>query len=216
VASLSKRSKRCSPVVPVATDGRKRAALYARVSTKDKEQDPETQLMPLRDWARRQDLETVEYVDHATGRHQGRPEFQRLLMDLRRGSLDVVAVTRLSRAGRSVRDLQAFMDELESRGVRFACIQQPIDTSTAVGRFMATMLAAVAELEVEMITESVKEGLDRARRQGKRLGRPRVRLSPDRAAQLVEEHGSIAAAARVEGVAQGTIRSRLAKNLSRG
>jgi DNA invertase Pin-like site-specific DNA recombinase len=186
--------------------------LYARVSTKDKDQDPSTQLIPLRDWALRQGLDVEEFSDVATGRHQVRPGFQNMLSLVRQGRFDAVAVTRLDRAGRSVRDIHNFIDELDGRGIRFTCIQQPIDTSTAVGRFTVTMLAAVSELELEIISESVKEGLDRARREGKRLGRPRVRLSAKRAAALVKEHGSIAAASRAIGVAQGTIRSRLARN----
>lgn len=199
----------------MAAEGQKRAALYARVSTKDKDQDPETQLIPLRDWANRHGFEIVEYVDHATGRNQKRASFQLMMADVRSGKLDVVAVTRLSRAGRSLRDLQDFTQELEARNIRFACTQQPIDTSTPVGKFMFTMIGAIAELEVDIISESVKEGQARARRDGKKIGRPRVRLSAERAAALVAEHGSIIAAARATEFSEGTIRNRLAKNPTR-
>jgi DNA invertase Pin-like site-specific DNA recombinase len=59
-------------------------------------------------------------------------------------------------------------------GISFKSIREQFDTGTAVGRLLLNLLAAVAEFELEMIRERVKAGMDRARRQGKRIGRPRV------------------------------------------
>ena len=59
-------------------------------------------------------------------------------------------------------------------GVSFVSVREQFDTSTAIGRLMLNMLASIAEFELELIRERVKAGMDRARRQGRRIGRPRV------------------------------------------
>ncbi len=69
----------------------KRVAIYARVSTFDKGQDPETQLLQLREYARRRGFDVAgEYVDHATGTNEERTNYQRLLDDVRKRLVDVV------------------------------------------------------------------------------------------------------------------------------
>lgn len=191
----------------------KRVALYARVSTKDKDQNPETQLLALRDWANRQDLESTEYVDQASGKNLNRPAWLRLTDDWRSGKIDVVAVVRIDRAFRSVVDMHTCLAEWEGRGIRFSSITQPIDTGTSMGKFITTLLAAVAELEREMIGERVKEGLRRAVSEGKNLGRPRRRLTGNRALQQLNRHGGDwDRAAESVGVSVSTLRRRV-KNL---
>ena len=76
----------------------KRAAIYARVSTDENRQDPETQLRELRDFAERRGFEVVgEYIDHASGKTEERANYKRLLEDARRRRLDVVLVWRYDR-----------------------------------------------------------------------------------------------------------------------
>lgn len=184
----------------------KRAALYARVSTKDKDQNPETQLLALRDWADRQELEVIEYVDQASGKDLNRPAWLRLTADWRSGKIDVIAVVRIDRAFRSVVDMHTSFAEWEGRGIRFSSITQPIDTGTSMGKFITTLLAAVAELEREMVGERVKEGLRRAVSEGKRLGRPKVRLSRARVRRIVDKHtGDVDAAAKELRASRATI-----------
>ncbi len=188
----------------------KRAALYARVSTKDKDQNPETQLVMLRDWATRQEFDVTEYVDKASGKDLNRPAWQQLTQDWRSGKVDVIAVIRIDRAFRSVVDMHTSFDEWEGRSIRFASITQPIDTGTSMGKFITTLLAAVAELEREMIGERVKEGLARALREGKKLGRPKSRLSANRASIVLEQHsGDYETAAKSLNVSSSTLRRRV-------
>ena len=173
-------------------------ALYARVSTKDQGQELETQLQPLRDWVAAQGRDDFNiYTDQASGADLDRPGWRRLSKDWRTGVIDTVAVLRLDRAFRSVVDMHNVLAELEGRGIRFAAITQPIDTGTPVGKLLITVLGGVAEFERDMISERVKEGLARAKRQGIKLGRKRKPLSPDRAAIYLEKfcHPSAAAAA---------------------
>jgi len=187
-------------------------ALYARVSTKDQGQELETQLQPLRDWVAAQgrgDELYNTYTDQASGGDLDRPGWQSLSNDWRTGIIDTVAVLRLDRAFRSVVDMHNVLAELEGRGIRFAAITQPIDTGTPVGKLLITVLGGVAEFERDMISERVKEGLARAKRQGIKLGRKRKPLSPERAAIYLEKFGNPAAAAAALGVSRSTLYSRI-------
>lgn len=90
----------------------KRVVIYARVSTIDKGQDPETQLMALRDYAERRGFEIVgEYIDYASGTREDRPRYRALLEAARKRQLDVVLVWRYDRFARSTQALvQALKD----------------------------------------------------------------------------------------------------------
>ena len=214
-------------------------ALYARVSTKDQGQELETQLQPLRDWAEIQKQTRINnrkllngggpritdgykiYTDQASGADLDRPGWRELFREIRNGItrngpggrdyIDTLAVLRLDRAFRSVVDMHNVLAELEGRGIRFAAITQPIDTGTPVGKLLITVLGGVAEFERDMISERVKEGLARAKRQGIKLGRKRKPLSSDRAAVYLKEFGNAAAAAAALGVSRSTLYNRIKK-----
>ena len=153
-----------------------RVAIYARVSTSDKLQDPETQLMPLRDFCIAQGWEIVaEYVDHAPANDQAhRVRWRDLLDDAAKKKFTVVLVFKLDRAFRSVKHMHDTLATWEVVGVSFKSLREPFDTSTALGRLLLNLLASLAEFELELIRERVKAGMDRARRQGKHIGRPKV------------------------------------------
>ena len=153
-----------------------RVAIYARVSTSDKEQEPETQLMPLRDFCIAQEWEIVaEYVDHAPANDLAhRVRWRDLLDDAAKRKFGVVLVFKLDRAFRSVKHMHDTLAAWELVGVSFKSVREQFDTSTALGRLLLNLLAALAEFELEMIRERVKAGMERARRQGKQIGRPSV------------------------------------------
>ena len=153
-----------------------RVAIYARVSTSDKLQDPETQLMPLRDFCVAQGWEIVgEYVDHAPANDQAhRVRWRDLLDDAAKKKFTVVLVFKLDRAFRSVKHMHDTLAAWELVGVSFKSVREQFDTSTALGRLLLNLLASLAEFELELIRERVKAGMDRARRQGKQIGRPSV------------------------------------------
>lgn len=157
-----------------------RAALYARVSTADRGQDPELQLAPMRELAAARNWEVVEYADHASAADlRGRREWRRLLEDARRGRIDLVVVWKLDRFARSALDALQWLQQLDSAGVGLKILTQEIDTTTSAGRLVFTVLAAVAEMERELIRERVKAGMDRARTQGRRIGRPARSRPPE-------------------------------------
>ena len=153
-----------------------KVAIYARVSTSDKEQDPETQLLPSWDFCLAQGWEVYrEYVDHAPANDQAhRTQWRELHNDAAKRRFTTVFVFKLDRAFRSVKHMHDTLAAWELVGVNFKSLLEQFDTTTALGRLLMNLLAALAEFELEMIRERVKAGMDRARRQGKKIGRPRV------------------------------------------
>lgn len=152
-------------------------AIYARVSTRDKDQNPETQLLPLREFVKARGWEIhKEYVDYASALDmRGRREWRKLQKDARAGLFDMVVAQRLDRISRSVKDLWAGLTEWESLGISFMSLRESFDTGTPAGRLQMNIMAALAEFELDLIKERIQDGLDRARAEGKHLGRPEGR-----------------------------------------
>ena len=154
-----------------------RAAIYARVSTLD--QEPENQLAELRQYISARGWTAVEYVDHGiSGAKERRPALDRVISDARRRKFDVLVCWRLDRLGRNLKHLVTLLDELQALGVAFVSLGEGIDCTTPAGRLQLHILAALAEFERSRIAERVQAGLARARKQGKRLGRPRLTRPP--------------------------------------
>ena len=153
-----------------------RVAIYARVSTSDREQNTETQLLPLRDFCSAQGWDVHrEYVDQAPANDLlHRVQWRQLLDDAARRKFSVVLVFKLDRAFRSVEHMHDTLAAWELVGMSFQSLRERFDISTALGRLLMNLLAALAEFELELIRERVKAGMDRVRRQGKKIGRPRV------------------------------------------
>ena len=149
-----------------------KVVLYARVSSQDQRTD--TQLIPLRDYCGRMNYEiTREYVDHGfSGKDNNRPAFEELLAEMRAGKVECVICYKLDRVGRSLKHLLNLFEEFKNRGVDFISISQNINTKTPEGRMFLKMLMILAEYERELIVARTMDGLARALRQGKRLGRP--------------------------------------------
>ena len=166
----------------------KRVALYLRVSTDG--QTVENQRRELHAVARRNGWEVVaEYEDNgvsgAKGRAQ-RPGYDALCVAVTRREVDLVAAWSVCRLGRSLRDLVAFMDELQAKGCDLYLHVQGLDTSTPAGRAMFQMLGVFSEFERSMVQERVRAGLARARAAGTRLGRP-PSISPTKALLIVAD-----------------------------
>src|SRR5713226_5637585 len=153
----------------------KRAALYARVSTSNGQQDPEMQLAELREYAARRDLVVSgEYIDHVSGSKESRPALNKLMQDAHSRKFDIVLVWKIDRWGRSLKHLVTSLAELDAYGVAFISLRDNLDLSTPSGRLMMQLLGAMAEFERALIQERVKAGLRNAKAKGVRLGRPRV------------------------------------------
>lgn len=153
-----------------------KVAIYSRISTLDKNQNLETQLMPLRDFCIAQGWEIYhEYTDQVSANDiSHRTAWRELLDDAARKRFSLVLVFKLDRAFRSVKHMHDTLAAWEPVGVSFKSLREQFGTSTALGRLFMNLLASLAEFELELIRERVRAGMDRARRQGVHLGRPRV------------------------------------------
>lgn len=156
---------------------KKRAAIYARVSTTNG-QTPENQLAELRKAAKRMGWQVVEeYVDEGISGAKGRdkrPAYGALCKAATRKEFDVVMAWSVDRLGRSLQDLLTFLGELHAKGVDLYLDCQGVDTTTPGGKALFQMMGVFAEFERAIIRERVNAGLARAKAQGKRLGRPRI------------------------------------------
>lgn len=156
-----------------------KAAIYARVSTVD--QEPENQLQELRRYVQARGWTGIEYVDRGVcGAKDRRPALDSLITDARRRRFDVLVCWRLDRMGRNLKHLITLLDELQALGVAFVSLAEGIDATTPAGKLQMHILGAIAEFERERIRERVLAGLQRARSEGKRLGRPPTRVPIER------------------------------------
>ena len=150
----------------------KRAAAYGRVSTDD--QFADMQFADLRPYCAQRGFTIYrEYLDQGvSGTKERRPGLDALMADARKGKFDVVVVWRFDRWGRSAKHLVMTLEELRNLGIEFISYQENIDTSSPLGKAMFTIVAAIAELERNIIVERIKGGLRRAKAMGKKIGRP--------------------------------------------
>ena len=137
---------------------------------------------------------------------EDREAFDRLCKDATRRQFDVVMAWSVDRLGRSLQDLVGFLSELHAVGVGLYLHQQGVDTTTPAGKAMFQMMGVFAEFERSMIQERVKAGLNRARAQGKTLGRPKVAESVEKAVVAARAEGTgKRKIARQLGIGVGTV-----------
>ena len=147
--------------------------LYARVSTKDKEQNPGNQLLRLREYCKIKSWDYREYVDYASGAKKDRPGLKSVMSDL--NNIDGILVLRLDRFGRSLQNLLENLNIIRSKGKFFEAVDQGLKISEKkdpMNDFMLAILGAAAEFERELISERVRDGMARARSENKKIGRP--------------------------------------------
>jgi DNA invertase Pin-like site-specific DNA recombinase len=169
----------------------KRAAVYSRVSTRDKGQEPENQLLQLRQLCQAQGWEIGrEYVDHESGGTSERAQFQAMLRDASQRMFDLLVFWSLDRFTReeTLATLR-YLELLESYGIRWRSFTEPwIDSAGPFRDVVISLLASLAKQERIRLGERVKAGLERVKlkgtRSGKPVGRPRVVFDRGRAAQL--------------------------------
>jgi DNA invertase Pin-like site-specific DNA recombinase len=186
-----------------------RIGIYTRVSTKD--QSCELQVRDLRAYSAARGFELVrEYVDVGqSGAKDSRPELNKLMDDARKRQFDAIVVWRFDRFARSTKHLLSALEEFRSLGIQFISYQENIDTSSALGQAVFTIVSAVAQLERDLIRERVSAGIRNARANGKKLGRPESGVDHGRILELKAKGHSLREIAATLGVGYGTIRARL-------
>jgi DNA invertase Pin-like site-specific DNA recombinase len=169
-----------------------RAAVYARVSTFD--QEPENQLQELRRYVTARGWSGTVYIDRGvSGAKDRRPGLDELVRDAKRRRFDVVVCWRLDRLGRNLKHLITLLEELQALGIAFVSLAEGIDATTPAGKLQMHILGAIAEFERERIRERVLAGLQRAKAQGRKLGRPKARVPLERVQSVAGLPGPAAA-----------------------
>ena len=154
----------------------KKVGIYTRVSTLD--QTIDNQLLELRDHCSKMGWEVVkEYADEGlsgTLSRDKRPALNSLIKDAYRKRFDSVVCWDISRIGRSMKELILFLSDMKDRGIGICSVRQGFDTSTSMGEIMFQFVGILSSWERSMIRERTLAGLERARREGKTLGRRKV------------------------------------------
>lgn len=189
-----------------------KCGLYARVSTTKQETD--NQLAQLREFARALGWDVVaEYVDQITGKHSDRAEFQRMFHDASQRRFSVLlfwSLDRLSREG-ALETLQ-HLNRLTSYGIQWRSLTEQYLDSTGMFRdAVISILAVVAKQERVRLSERTKAGLERARKQGKTLGRPTATVDAAEIRILRERGWSWGAVSRELGLARATCQKALVR-----
>ncbi len=154
----------------------KRVALYTRVSTSD--QHPEMQERELLEYVKRRKWTLYKiYRDKGiSGATERRPALDALFQECRRLKIDVVVVWKFDRFARSLKQLLNALELFRKLGIGFVSCTEAIDTSLPHGEMLFQIIGAIAQWERSLIVERVKAGLQHARSQGRRLGRPPLRV----------------------------------------
>ena len=148
---------------------------YARVSTIDQNLDRQLDNLTAAGCER-------IYSEKMTGTKASRPEYTKMLEALRPG--DVLVIDSFSRLSRSTKDLLDVVERLTNLGVYIVSLKENLDTTTATGKLMLTMLSALSQFERDLIAERTKDGLKAARARGRLGGRPKAGDDKTRAAAL--------------------------------
>jgi len=189
----------------------KKVAIYARVST-DK-QTCENQLIELREVADRNNWQIVgEYVDTGISGAKGRdkrPQFDLLIKDGIRKKYEMILAYDVSRLSRSLQDLVQFMNDLNTKGIDLFLMKNGISTDTPSGKMMFQMCGVFAEFERTMISERIKSGMQRAKKEGRSIGRKsNMNDSLKTSVQLLRDKGMcISRIASTLGIGVGTVYS---------
>jgi DNA invertase Pin-like site-specific DNA recombinase len=144
---------------------------YARVSTQDQNLDRQL------DALNKAGCERI-FNEKMTGTKSARPELQLMLLTVRPG--DTVIVESFSRLSRSTKDLLQMVEKLSNMGVHLVSLKEDLDTTTATGKLMLTMLSALSQFERDLIAERTIDGLKAARARGRCGGRPKLGTDKDR------------------------------------
>lgn len=180
---------------------------YARVSTLLQNADLQHDALTIAGCER-------VFTDKISGTVAARPELAKLKDMLRQG--DTLVVWRLDRLGRSLRDLMDWMNYLDQNGIALKSLQESIDTSTATGKLVFHIFAAMAEFERNLIVERTMAGLSAARSRGRKGGRP-PKVSKEKRALAVklynEKQHSVDSICNLIGISKPTLYSYIKASL---
>ena len=171
---------------------------YARVSTADQNLDRQ------KDALRAYGVDRL-FCEKVSGAKKSRPELDKMLAILESG--DSVVIESLSRLGRSVKNLSELMETFNEKGIRLISLKESVDTTSATGRLLFTIISSLAAFERETLIERTNEGLASARARGKLGGRPKTNEAALKKAVALYRTGeySLADIQELTGVSKSTL-----------
>lgn len=157
----------------------KRVACYARVSTADQSTGLESQVRVLKQYCEQNQIGNTEFFtdEGISGTKASRPALDRLMVAVENDEISSVVVYSFSRFARSTTHLLQALQIFKKKGAHFVSLTEKIDTNSAVGVAIFSILAAISQLERDLIADRVKVGLANARAKGKLIGRKKMRDS---------------------------------------
>lgn len=157
----------------------KRVACYARVSTVDQSTGLESQIRVLKQYCESNGIQDSEFFadEGISGTKANRPALDRMMAAVENGEISSVVVYSFSRFARSTTHLLQALQTFKKKGVHFVSLTEKIDTNSAVGLAIFSILAAISQLERDLISDRVRVGLANARAKGKLIGRKKMRDS---------------------------------------
>lgn len=181
------------------------ACIYYRVSKSDGTQSTLNQQPEVQALVKARGLTLVEVYEDRESAVRHRPQFEKMMLDAKRGVFKVVVCWSLDRLGRGLSAFDAFR-ALSSVGVRVVSVKEPwTEAQGPALDLLVSVMAWTSGFERERMIERTKAGLDRARRQGKRIGRPPVSIDIEKAVRLREEGFGLRSAASKLGIGASTL-----------
>lgn len=158
---------------------KRRTALYARVSTADQKTGLEAQVRALKIFCEQNKIENYELFcdENISGTKASRPGLDRMMRAVEAGEVDSVVVFAFSRFARSVSHMLKGLETMRKHHTNFCSLTEKIDLNTSLGHVVFVLVSAIAQLERDLISERVRNGLANARAKGKLIGRARKRNS---------------------------------------
>lgn len=185
----------------------KKIAVYIRVSTAG--QNQAGQQADVEKWlaGNAADREIIWFADKATGTNLRRPGFEKLQRAIFDGEIDTVVLWKLDRLSRNLREGLDVLCSWIDKSLRIVCVTQQIDFNGTIGKMMASVLLAVAEMEQENRKERQASGIAAAKKEGKYKGRKKgtTKVKPEQVAALLKRSFSVKEIAAQLGVTPMTI-----------
>jgi len=194
------------------SDGRRKVAIYARVSTGKQDDSLDEQIRLIQEYCERKNFEIYKvYSETASGAKEDRKEFNSLMheVEMRTNSFDAIVVLKLDRFSRSLQSLVNSIAFLKDRKVDFISIQDNIETTTPAGKLMFHIFGALAEFERGLIRERTKIGIERAKREGILCNRPKKQIDVDKVIKLFNNGVTLKDIAKVNNMSTVTLWKRL-------
>ena len=187
-----------------------KVGIYVRVSTEKQKESLGEQIRILEEFCRERSYVVYKvYREIVSGAGSKRKKLKELMADIEKKKIEGVVALKLDRFSRSLKELIDMIGFLKAHNVAFICKEDQIDTNTPQGVFFFHVLGAVGEFERSLIRERTKEGIERAKREGKVCNRPRKDIDMSRVKEYLSKGLPITEIAAIEHVSYSTLRNRL-------